>query len=1528
MLENASITYTFTEFDYDSSMPKFISAGEDFPRNLRFATKIIPLKLNSTKHSVITITVHPSDNVDYGCVAFTQPNGITTSVSSDKNGLYIPSNTALMNVNVFMKDGVRGITTYYIIVNADPTQTSDILLINIGLGQYTGKNSISTVSLTYGCPVEVYSYNMGLHVYSPYDSIYYPKLRTILYSFTQISEWQYDTLVYCSPGFNNPALPYYYGYMDKVYKVGGLINRAFGTIIYYKTVQKRIITWGGVFNTTKTTQLTDGPRSHYDSAEDESPACVIPTISGVGKIKEIILKTTLIQPLSYRYYLGFSDKSRQDSSDSTFTAYRYNTDKHYPIIGSLHALIKLGSGIINGYDFKETDWRKIITFQGMAGLMNWKGTGTNFAATGVAIGAIGLVADVLITGAGWSLWVCKCGAKYTALFGKAYLIPFAAVSVLVIAAVILIVVLLVQFFKKTITISTEPCKVFLHMFSSTPYIEIGNKLLNKTNSPQSSGLYFCDGIYYYSQKYDGTVISKTECTGLFFDYEEDINKPITYSTQSSIIPDKPELVDDWASLIVLPYTSGKPEPVCNGTIYYNTLLEKDVPNNCCKLEICKATKITIPAKTEFSCISQSDANNKATILLDSSYVYAVNHGNNSEPIPNIYIGMLDSKFTHSSWVEGGTSEIPGVISEYTTLYFDNRDTLGLTVGKSVYFDDSGCQKALKGFYTGAPYGGTEDGNASTILINQPIKTYQVESGKIKSINVETITSSLYPSYISNWFLADISINTLNLTKPLMDGFRTFDPTTLENNIKCYQGLIKKSSKDDYSVVKDFLILSGGTYVPAPEGSYLPLIDWIRHSPFYYSKLLPIVLNISENCDNSAVRGFYITGVNKITNTITPLFNLVTLEVIVKSSNGKTKTYSATTSASLDKTLIPYGTFFTSSDIISEIIISRIITQSPLNNVSYSIGNTYLCPSVGVRVIPCGGSFIPKTTLGLGYYEMFTDIGETIGTTSIEFNAGETPDRFQIYWDGRLVCDSLFVGNSLYSNSRQYYVDEIIKTKTLNRYILQNNEWKQYITPIINVSYTLNDIASNGVRLSNVSTPTPQLGVDKYYGSNICEGRIKLQFSKTKTFPTTIRVVAISPVGNFNWNIDKLNCDTPPTVLKFNKRMKDDGVTLYSNNKFGFVFDDSRDGFSLSKCGEYSQTWYKTRRATLEIKSQTGGIPIKLTIYKNNMFYASVNSTTQENSWATGGVLFEYTQECAVVTDVYTFGIEYSQPMIYEARVKLFMFYEWGDFQGRLRSDYFTNYLTGEIEVYTPPVTQLCARPNVQIGRQLWTSCNLDVETYSDGTLIPNVTDMAEWSGLTTGAWCYYKNSEMTGNTYGRLYNWYAMMGIHDVESKTDISKRKKIAPDGYHVPSIQEWDYLIMLVTNRWSDEFQYNELLLDSARRDAGTRLKSKGHVESGDGLWCWCGYEDRTAGISDDGYKFSALPGGYRSAPAPTDLGSYTIGYDGAIGRYGTWWTSSLSTQYIDSPVHKSMWVEGRGAYTSTSRRQDGRSIRLIRD
>ena len=99
---------------------------------------------------------------------------------------------------------------------------------------------------------------------------------------------------------------------------------------------------------------------------------------------------------------------------------------------------------------------------------------------------------------------------------------------------------------------------------------------------------------------------------------------------------------------------------------------------------------------------------------------------------------------------------------------------------------------------------------------------------------------------------------------------------------------------------------------------------------------------------------------------------------------------------------------------------------------------------------------------------------------------------------------------------------------------------------------------------------------------------------------------------------------------------------------------------------------------------------------------------------------------------------------------------------------------------------------INYGTQDWAIENAEVETYRDGTPIPQVTDATEWENLTTGAWCYYDNDP----TKGKLYNMFAVLGIHDNNQQTPA---KVFAPIGWQVPTIGNWDDLIDHVSATYS---------------------------------------------------------------------------------------------------------------------------------
>jgi len=128
---------------------------------------------------------------------------------------------------------------------------------------------------------------------------------------------------------------------------------------------------------------------------------------------------------------------------------------------------------------------------------------------------------------------------------------------------------------------------------------------------------------------------------------------------------------------------------------------------------------------------------------------------------------------------------------------------------------------------------------------------------------------------------------------------------------------------------------------------------------------------------------------------------------------------------------------------------------------------------------------------------------------------------------------------------------------------------------------------------------------------------------------------------------------------------------------------------------------------------------------------------------------------------------------------------------------------------------------VTIGSQTWMAENLNYETEN--------------------SWCY-DNDGNNCDIYGRLYNWETMM--NGEESSDEVpSGVQGICPDGWHVPSDNEWKILEMYLGISQSEVDQ-----IGWRGTDEGGKLKDAGTVH-------WT--QPNTGATNSSGY--TALPGGY---------------------------------------------------------------------
>jgi len=171
---------------------------------------------------------------------------------------------------------------------------------------------------------------------------------------------------------------------------------------------------------------------------------------------------------------------------------------------------------------------------------------------------------------------------------------------------------------------------------------------------------------------------------------------------------------------------------------------------------------------------------------------------------------------------------------------------------------------------------------------------------------------------------------------------------------------------------------------------------------------------------------------------------------------------------------------------------------------------------------------------------------------------------------------------------------------------------------------------------------------------------------------------------------------------------------------------------------------------------------------------------------------------------------------------------------------------------------------VKIGSQIWMAENLAYDAK--------------------GSKCY-GNDESNTEKYGRLYDWDTAM---------------KSCPDGWHLPSNEEWDVLYRYADGKSGTESPYNSKTAgERLKATSGWNLSEKGH--NGNGI---------------DDFGFTALPGGY----------GYRGGTFDDIGNYAHWWSASEKSRCF--AYYRGLDYEDNEAYWDIYRKYYFFSVRCIKD
>lgn len=154
---------------------------------------------------------------------------------------------------------------------------------------------------------------------------------------------------------------------------------------------------------------------------------------------------------------------------------------------------------------------------------------------------------------------------------------------------------------------------------------------------------------------------------------------------------------------------------------------------------------------------------------------------------------------------------------------------------------------------------------------------------------------------------------------------------------------------------------------------------------------------------------------------------------------------------------------------------------------------------------------------------------------------------------------------------------------------------------------------------------------------------------------------------------------------------------------------------------------------------------------------------------------------------------------------------------------------------------------VKIGQQCWMKENLRTTKYADGTSIPMITrKRPDGTSISIPKIKYPNGTSSYKDVFGLLYDWTTIMH-NESSSKDNPNHIQGICPNGWHIPSVYEWEQLLNYVGSQ--TQYRCNPSFKEDIAKSLASTTSWKKALSN-----CTVGFEQGR----NNATGFSALPAG----------------------------------------------------------------------